>query len=127
MQELFRQALAGRERAGGLPASSTSIRLLSPLAWQALRTIATRRGSKPTRKLIRRIKHLAPYALSRLSFDCTREHQLLAKCGVVLARPADFMPRLVDYALHHRFGAGPVPQGDLAPRERASNVVRAAS
>jgi thioester reductase-like protein len=123
-QQIVRQTYAGIARLTGHPLF-VGTRLVGPLRWWLAERIFRLRARGKARELLARFRPYVPYTRIDMVFENRREAALLAAAGVRAPDPADFFPRVVDYALRHEFGRRPAAPPRPSPPEVSLPVARA--
>lgn len=106
VREVFRLTCAEMRRREG-PRAPIKTRLLGPLLWALVGTLLRLFGSARLKKGLAGLAAYVEYTCVATRFDTRREAALLAAEGVVLPPKAEFLPRVVAYALEENFGRAP--------------------
>lgn len=115
VRRMFQDMCAAVRRREG-PGARIRTRLLGPVLWFIVTTLLRLFGSEHTRKALSGLSTYVEYTCVRTRFDVRRETALLAAEGVTFPAAAEFLPRVLDYALEENFGRPrPVPQKRPTP------------
>jgi nucleoside-diphosphate-sugar epimerase len=109
--EVVAHTYAGIARHKGQPLR-VGTRTVGPVRWWLLERIFRLLARGKGRDLLARFSPYVPYTRIDTVFDNRREVALLTAAGVRTPAPADFFPRIVDYALRHDFGRRPAPAAE---------------